>query len=222
MTRQFINCNPNPLPRECCCRLPFLCRLIMANCAISESISMETTQQFYYPSSDDCFFPLFRQSKTQKRAPSSFRATQCVSHIATVIHHAGPFAKSFELPPSWEITARAGVRGLCAFCFWQTQVFCFFLWFASYHWGSTRLCGVGQTLPSPISNQKAPHTFCANVNGRQTIDVIDRERRERPIIWPFYSFCVSVYLCLLHNARWSCSFFVVFSLSQRSERRRQV
>lgn len=74
------------------------------------------------------FFPPFSPVETQKRAPSSIRATQCVSHIATVIHHAGPFAKSFELPPSWEITARAGVRGLCAFCFWQNTSLVFFFY----------------------------------------------------------------------------------------------
>lgn len=54
---------------------------------------------------------------------------------------------------------------------------------------------------SPLAdiNPKAPHTFCANVNGRQTIDVIDRERRERPIIWPFLSFCVCLCICVYYT-----------------------
>ncbi len=123
MTRQFINCNPTANPPRECCRLLLvvvLRRTIMANCTISESISMENYPTVIYPSSDDCFcffLSAFRQSKDKESSLFFFfffvPPNARLAHIATVIHHAGPFAKSFELLPSWEMKARAGER-LCA------------------------------------------------------------------------------------------------------------
>jgi hypothetical protein len=137
------------------------------------------------------FFFSFLAIITQKSFYFFFHTTQCVSHIATVIHHRSLFAKSFSL--FHQLGRDNGACGHtfgCPFAFWHKLFLLFWLLFFVLNGRPTRLCGVGDIRPFPFADKpsKSPTSF-VHVNGRQTIDVIER-KRETNYLLLFLLVCV--------------------------------
>lgn len=164
------------------------------------------------------FLSFFARRNSTKRALYSC----CVPPNASLISPQSSITfvfrqKSFKLllyiRTRWRWPARAGHSGSCALLLLAQNYFYYLLRIEGRDdyvvTGQYSLC----SLFSPI-NRKVPlaHTQFVHVNRRQTIDVIERKRETNylavSVCCPF--FCV--FVSIMYNGRWSCSFFYMFLL----------